>query len=322
MAVVEPRSGTVRYARRATGSSRAEGSPVLLPTSAEVLAKASLENFPVALRLLPRRRRQALVALYGWARLVDDVGDEGSGGGGAEERLRALDELTEAVRQAVADPSVPVHPLVADAAHAVREGWFDQQHLLDLAEANRIDQRVRRWSTFEELLGYCRWSANPVGRAVLEVFGVSSTERVRWSDQVTAGLQVVEHLQDVREDLLLRDRCYLPLEDLERFGVRLEDLRRPCADEAVRALVAYEASQARRLLRAARPLVSSLRGSAALAVAGFAAGGLAALDAISAAGFDVLAARCRPTKGRTVGLALGLLVGFDPLPRPRQEPLP
>lgn len=322
VAVVEPRNGVLRRSQRSVDPSWPSTAPAPLPSSAEVLAKADRENFPVALRLLPRSRRQALLALYGWARLVDDVGDDASLPGDAEHRLDMLDGLTEALGRAIADPSAPVHPVVADAARAVREHRFDQQHLLDLAEANRIDQRQRRWSTFEELLEYCRWSANPVGRAVLEVFGAATAERVEWSDQVTAGLQVVEHLQDVSEDLVLRDRCYLPLRDLERFGVRVDDLRRRTADDKVRALVAYEASQARRLLGAARPLLSSLRGSAALAVAGFAAGGLAALDAISAAGFDVLAEQCRPAKGRTVQLAVELLAGFGPLASQQREPLP
>lgn len=320
MAVVEPRdNAALRRSHPTTSPSSVGRSTASLPSSAAVLAKARRENFPVALRLLPRARRRALLALYGWARLVDDVGDETSVGGEAAWRLDALDELTTSLARTIADPGVPGHPVVADAARAVREGWFREQHLLDLVEANRIDQRQRRWSTFGDLLEYCRWSANPVGRAVLEIFGVATTERAAWSDQVTAGLQVVEHLQDVREDLVHRDRCYLPLEDLERFGVQIEDLRRPTADERVRALVAFEASQAQRLLGAARPLLSSLGGWAAVAVAGFAAGGLAALDAIGAADFDVLALECRPSKGRTVQLALGLLVRLDPFPSRAEE---
>jgi len=281
-----------------------------LPTSAEVLEKARAENFPVALRTLPAEKRRALLALYGWARLVDDLGDEGGpshSDADVEERLERLDEVEHALSGALAEPETAGHPLIVEAARAVRSGHFDRRHLADLVEANRIDQRQRRIGTFGDLLEYCRWSANPVGRAVLEIFDAASADSLAWSDQVTAGLQIVEHLQDVGEDLRLRDRCYLPLVDLERFGVTVDDLRQDRANEALRALVAFEASRARYLLGQATPLVAALRGTAALAVAAFAAGGLAALDAISAANYDTLGVTCRPSKGRTTAHALRLL---------------
>ncbi|CAM5455042.1 squalene synthase HpnC [Streptomyces violaceorubidus] len=146
---------------------------------------------------------------------------------------------------------------------------------------------VARYETYDDLLAYCELSANPVGRLVLAVTGTSTPERIRRSDEICTALQIVEHLQDVAEDLG-RDRIYLPAEDMKRFHVQETDLAAPTANASVRALIAYEAGRARDLLNEGAPLVGSVHGRLRLLLAGFVAGGRAALNAIAAADHDVL----------------------------------
>lgn len=254
--------------------------------------RAGEENFPVALRVLPRALREDLMAIYAYARFVDDVGDELVG-----DRSRTLDEVEARLRRLLAEPLAASEPdvpraLVAAVRLLGRHG-LDPAPLFDLITANRIDQDRRDWETFDDLLGYCRYSATPVGRLVLGVLGVDDPRYLERSDAVCAALQVLEHLQDVGEDLA-RGRIYLPKEDRHHFGVTPDDLAARSAGPAVRRLVAFEVGRARRLLTPGYDLVAGLRGAGRLAVAGFVAGGLATADAIVAAGYDVLGRRCRP----------------------------
>jgi squalene synthase HpnC len=190
----------------------------------------------------------------------------------------------------------------------LRDCRLQRQPFVDLIDANRQDQIVKSYATWDDLLGYCTLSANPVGRIVLAIFGAGTPERNAWSDNVCTGLQVVEHLQDVGEDAR-RARVYLPQEILDRFSCTAADLLRPAADDTLRAAVAEVAARARRLLSAGRPLARSLRGRPRWAVAGFCGGGLAALDSITAAGHDVLSQRVRPARSaivrRTTSIAWG-----------------
>jgi squalene synthase HpnC len=231
----------------------------------EVLAKAARENFPVALFPLPADARRRLRDVYGYARLVDDAGDLAEG-----DRDALLDWIE-------ADLDRGEHRLV----RRVRD--LPRGPLLRLIEANRQDQRVARYERFEDLVAYCDLSANPVGELVLHVFGAATPERVRWSDSICTGLQLAEHWQDVGEDRRA-GRIYLPLEDLRRFGVS-EELE---PGEPFRRLMAFEVERAREVLREGLPLVRSLRGRQWLAIAAFAGGGFAALDAVERSGYDVL----------------------------------
>ncbi|MFD5651961.1 squalene synthase HpnC [Streptomyces sp. NPDC127039] len=264
------------------------------------LAKAADENFPVAPFFLPRAWRTDLMAVYGFARLVDDIGDGDLAPGGADARLlgvpddRADDRLLmldafEADLRRVFDGSdgAPRHPLLRRLLPTVRRRALTPEPFLGLIAANRQDQLVARYETYDDLLAYCELSANPVGRLVLAVTGTSTPERIRRSDEICTALQVVEHLQDVAEDLQ-RDRVYLPAEDMKRFHVQETDLAAPSANASVRALIAYEAARARDLLNEGAPLVGSVHGRLRLLLAGFVAGGRAALNAIAAADHDVL----------------------------------
>ncbi|MDT9686114.1 squalene synthase HpnC [Streptomyces sp. TRM76323] len=262
------------------------------------LDKAADENFPVAPFFLPRAWRADLMAVYGFARLVDDVGDGDLAPGGADARLLGArpDDGPEALLDAFETDLLrvfddtdggPSHPLLASLRTTVRRHGLGPGPFLALLGANRQDQRVRRYATYDDLAAYCELSANPVGRLVLAISGTATPERIRRSDAICTALQIVEHLQDVAEDLR-RDRIYLPADDMARFHVTEADLARPTAGASVRALVAYEAERARALLDEGAPLVGSVHGRLRLLLAGFVAGGHAALDAIRAARYDVL----------------------------------
>ena len=291
------------------------GSAAAVAIGGAAAAQAGAENFPVALRVLPRRYRRDLAAVYGFARSVDDMGDEAAPG----QRLELLDELEadigrlyQKVRWAGApgpggtgnEPGPagdgPRLPVVRALARTVVTCAIPAQPFLDLIEANRQDQVVTRYRAFADLLGYCRLSANPVGRIVLHVFGAATPEREALSDRVCTALQLAEHWQDVAEDLRA-GRIYLPLADLDRFGVTEADLAAPRAGPGVRALIAFQVGRARDLLDAGAPIVGTLRGAARLAVAGYVAGGRAALAAIAASGHDPLRATPRPGRARLAG---------------------
>jgi squalene synthase HpnC len=276
------------------------------PAMEAVMARARTENFPVASRLLPRREREHLLAVYGFARLVDELGDSlaaerpasGSADGGPpspsviEQRLAALDwlerQLDRVFRGDAASSTDEEHPLLVRLAATVRECGLTREPFSRLIEANRVDQRVSRYETWAQLRGYCALSADPVGEIVLGVFGLATPERVALSDSICTALQLTEHCQDVAEDLA-RGRVYLPAEDMRRFGCDEADLAGAHASGPLRELLAFEVARARRLLADGAPLLARLRGRPRLAVAAFAAGGHAALDAIERARFDVLA---------------------------------
>ena len=258
-----------------------------------VMARASHENFPVALRLLPRAVRGHLRAIYGYARLVDNLGDEYPG-----DRLAALDWVESQLDGLFA--GTPRHDVFVQLEPTVARFGLDRKPFDQLQAANRLDQHKTCYADLDELMEYCKLSANPVGHLVLAVFEAATPERLAASDDVCSGLQVLEHLQDVGEDAA-RGRVYLPADDMERFGVEVEDLHAPVAGAGLRGLVAYEASRARTMLGSGRRLVTSLQGSGRLAVAGFVAGGLAGLDALEAADFEVLGRNRKAGSARVLG---------------------
>lgn len=274
------------------------------PTAEAVMARAAGENFPVASIVLPRGVRSHLLAVYGFARLVDELGDATDGVHGRRnpaERAAALDRLERELDQAFAGQAQ--HPLLVRLSRTVRECGLAREPFARLIEANRVDQRVNRYRTWEELRGYCALSADPVGELVLGIFGLASPQRVALSDSICTALQLIEHCQDVAEDFA-RGRVYLPLEDLARHGCSESELAADHASEALRAVLAFELVRARELLARGMPLLSQLRGRPKLAVAAFVAGGLAAADAIARARHDVLAGPPRAGRARRA-LALG-----------------
>jgi squalene synthase HpnC len=295
-----------------------ELAPPEVPSARAVMGRAKGESFPVAMRVLSRRDRRHLLALYGFARLADELGDELVG-----DRLAALDWLQGEVERAYAGTAAR-HPLLQRLQATLAECNLPREPLLRLIDANRVDQRVARYDSWEQLQSYCELSANPVGELVLCVFGLATPERISLSNSVCTALQLAEHLQDLREDVS-RGRLYLPAEDLGRFGCSHEQLiglvagggggldldgvlggaptrgegdDRPA--ERLREVVSFETTRARELLAAGTPLVRSVSGRRKLAVAAFVAGAQAALDAIERAHFDVLGGARRATRAQRV----------------------
>jgi squalene synthase HpnC len=237
-----------------------------VPSESAVLDRAGTENFSVASLVLGRATRDHLLAIYGFARFVDQLGDDVE-----DDRLAHLDWLEQELDRAYVGE--PEHAIMRRLAPTVRALALPREPFVRLIEANRRDQRQAVYATFDELVDYCDLSANPVGELVLHVFGVATPARIALSDDVCTALQLLEHWQDVEEDHR-RGRVYVPAEDLERFGV--------AAGETSPALLAFEIERARALLDRGARLVGTLRGRARLAVAGYVGGGRAGLDALAA----------------------------------------
>jgi squalene synthase HpnC len=270
------------------------------------------ENFPVALRVLPAHRRAVLRTIYDVVRTVDDVGDEGDTG--PVERLAALDALDGDLDRVFAGGAPHARVIGALAPHI---GLLPAAPFHDLVAANRADQTVTRYASRDELIGYCRLSAVPIGRLVLAAFEVVPTDAMlAGSDDVCIALQLLEHLQDVGEDRA-RGRIYLPTDARDAAGVTEADLDAPTASPALRRLVLAESAAARGLLAGGAGLVGRLHGAARLAVAGYAAGGAAAADAVDRTGGDVLGRTAR-TRRRDVAAHLARLA----LPRRTGGPRP
>jgi squalene synthase HpnC len=301
-----------------------ELTPVQAPSARTVMEQESGENFPVAMRVLSRMRRRRLLAVYGFARLADELGDELAG-----DRLAALDWLEGELDRAYAGSAR--HPLLVRLQQTLAECALPREAFVRLIDANRLDQRGRRYESWEQLQAYCSLSANPVGELVLGVFELVSPERIELSDRVCTALQLVEHIQDLGEDVR-RGRYYLPAQDLARFDCSHEQLTQLCSQcghdldlkgvpvlsptpgedfsrrsVRLREAIAFEVARARTLLAAGLPLVAGAHGRPKLALAGFVAGGEAALEAIGRADFDVLGAVARPTAGRRMRLVASVL---------------
>ena len=254
----------------------------------ELQAMERRENFPVALRVLPREVRADLRAVYDVVRTIDELGDAAPGN-----RTLALERFADDLgRVWTGEP--PEHSVLRALRPAVLRRDLSREPFDRLVAANLADQRVSRYATFADLLGYCDLSAAPVGRLVLAVFGQDGPEHRVLSDRICAGLQVVEHLQDVGEDRRA-GRIYVPQADLEAFGVAETELDAPAASPALRQLVLAELDRVTGLFDGGAPLLTMLHGWARLAVAGYLAGGRAAAAAVRRAEGDVLG---RSTRAR------------------------
>ncbi len=247
------------------------------------LARAHYENFAIGSLLLPRRLRLPLAAVYAVVRIADDLADEGAGGPAAS---AAIDAWERGLERAVAGEAVEHFALRACAA-VIRQHALPLEAFRALFRAFRRDTVQSRYASYEELLGYCRDSADPVGRLVLGLFGVRDARLFAASDAICSGLQLVNHWQDVAADAR-RGRIYLPLEDLARFGVSAEDVLEGRDGPALRALLRFETARARELLERGAELVGATHGRLRLEIALFRRGGLAACDALERAGYAVL----------------------------------
>jgi hydroxysqualene synthase len=273
------------------------------------LARRHYENFPVASHFVPRDKRDALAAIYAFARCADDFADEGVPLGSwtsapplePEARLPQLADWRQKLHNCyLGYADDPVFIALSDAA---RQFQLSVQHFEDLLCAFELDVRVNRHADFSSLLAYCSCSANPVGRLVLELFGHRDVELVALSDDICTALQLTNFWQDVAVDLA-RDRVYLPLEDLTRFEYSLDDLRAARVDERWRRLLAFELKRTREMFARGRSLAEAVTPSLRLQLRITWLGGMRILDKIEAAEYNVF--RSRPSLGRLD--FLGLLV--------------
>jgi squalene synthase HpnC len=262
----------------------------------ERLARTHYENFTVGSLLLPRQARRHVYAIYGFCRTVDDLGDEARG-----DRVALLDNWEAELRQCY--QGTPTHPVMVALQETVSTFDIPQEPFLKLIEANRMDQRQRRYPTFQDLLHYCDHSANPVGRLFLYLFGYRDEERQKLSDFTCTALQLANFWQDVARDYA-KGRIYIPQEDMARFGYTEEALARGVCNDSYRRLMAFQVDRAEELFRQGLPLVRTLKGVVKLDVALFSLGGLEVLRAIRGQQYDVLSRRPHLSRGRKAWLFL------------------
>ena len=250
------------------------------------IAREHYENFPVASWFLPRGRRPYIAAIYAFARLADDMADEGTSL--PDDRLKMLnawEEKLDACYQGKAD-----HPVFMALAETASVKKIPRQLFADLLAAFRLDLTQSRYKTFEDLLGYCRLSANPVGRLVLHVFDDAEEPKMVLSDHICTALQLANFWQDVSVDKL-KGRIYIPLEDLERFRYTEDELCRGVEDGRFRDLMRFEVDRTRRLFINGKPLVQLVTPELWFELALTWNGGMAILNKIEQTGYAVLAKR-------------------------------
>ena len=267
------------------------------------LARSHYENFNVGGCITPRDQLPHLYAIYAWCRMVDDLGDAAMPAGHPRTPSvpGAPDAAVTAHRRARLDwweselhaiyHGRPAHPVALAVQHTVARFDIPRAPFDRLIHANRIDQGSGRFPTPDAVLDYCQYSANPVGRLFLYLFGYRDPERQQLADCTCTALQLANFWQDVARDYRERGRIYLPQSDLARFGVSEAELAAGPAGPRFRALLRHECDLAADLFRQGAPLVSMLDGPARLPVALFTKGGMAVLDAIRRLDYDVLSRR-------------------------------
>jgi squalene synthase HpnC len=276
--------------------------PEEAPTQAEAqeycrrLARTHYENFSVATWFLPERLRQDFFNVYAYCRISDDLSDEV---GDADASLRLLDQW-EAELDACYDGN-PRHPVFVALAETVRKCEIPKQTFVDLLTAFRQDQRVSRYDTFEDVVGYCRYSANPVGHLVLYVCGYRDAERQALSDFTCTALQLANFWQDLSPDYA-RGRIYLPLEDLRRFGVTEDDIAAQRNTAAFCDMMRFEVERAHNWFQRGLPLIENVDRDLSLDLELFSRGGQEILNAIEAQGYNVLGRRPAISKSRKLAL--------------------
>jgi squalene synthase HpnC len=267
------------------------------------LARSHYENFSVASWFLPKRLRQHFFNVYAYCRISDDLGDEV---GNAAQSLQLLDQW-ESELNACYDGR-PRHPVFVAMADTVRRFEIPKHEFSDLLTAFRQDQTVTRYQTFNDLLSYCRYSANPVGHLVLYLCGYSDAERQGLSDYTCTALQLANFWQDVTVDFA-KGRTYLPLEDLRRFGVTEDEIRNSNNTPAFREMMKFEVARAREWFVQGLPLVKKVNRELAIDIELFSRGGIEILNAIERQGYAVLGRRPVISKARKLALVARAAMG-------------
>lgn len=261
------------------------------------------ENFPVASLLLPARLRHPVSIVYKFARSADDIADEGDAS--ADERLDALrgyDLQLERLDAGLAPHALPEHELFVALAAVLERYGLEVRPFRDLLSAFSQDAVTGRYESFADVLDYCSRSANPVGRIMLGLYRADSAQYRAWSDQICSALQLINFWQDVAVDRA-KNRIYLPLEDLRRFGIDLDLPSESAQTAAWQELMAFECERAGAMMRSGVPLAHALPGRIGFELRMVVQGGLRILEKIKAANYDVF--NHRPVLGR--GDWLGML---------------
>jgi len=269
----------------------------------ERLAKSHYENFSVASWFLPKRLRQHFYNVYAYCRISDDLGDEV---GDPQQSLELLDQWEAELNACYAGS--PKHPVFVALAETVKQFSIPQHEFSDLLIAFRQDQTITRFETFDDILAYCRYSANPVGHLVLYLCGYSDADRQQLSDYTCTALQLANFWQDVFVDYG-KGRIYLPLEDLRRFGVTGGDIAQRRATPQFVAMMKFEVERARDWFARGLPLVKKVNRELAIDLELFSRGGQEILNAIERQGFDVLRARPEISKSCKLMLVLRAAMG-------------
>jgi len=267
------------------------------------LAQTHYENFSVATWFLPKRLRQHFYNVYAYCRISDDLGDEV---GDASAAITLLDQWQTEL-EACYEGS-PKHPVFVALTETVRQFEIPKYEFSDLLIAFRQDQTVTRFETFEDVLGYCHYSANPVGHLVLYLCGYRDAERQLLSDYTCTALQLANFWQDVSVDWD-KGRVYLPLEDLRRFGVTEDDIGHQRNTQAFRAMMKFECDRAHEWFRRGLPLVSKVDGELAIDLELFSHGGQEILHAIEKQDYAVLGNRPAISKARKLTLVARAALG-------------
>jgi squalene synthase HpnC len=268
------------------------------------LAHAHYENFSVVTWFVPRSLRQDFCNVYAFCRLADDAADEAANPQVSLELLGQLKDLTHACFAGRAETA-----LFTALAETIRRHDLPAQPFLDLIDAFEQDQRVTRYDTFPQLLDYCRRSANPVGRLVLYLCGYRDESRQLLSDQTCTALQLTNFWQDVRRDIVDRDRIYIPRHLMNQFAVTEEQIRAGRCDDGYRALIRHAAERTEMLFAAGDALPPTLDKKFRKQIMLFSRGGRAILKAIRRRNYDTLTRRPRLSWAQKTGLALGLVMG-------------
>jgi squalene synthase HpnC len=263
------------------------------------LAESHYENFHVASWFLPKALRPHFHSIYAYCRVSDDLGDEV----GSTPVALALLDLWGRELDACYEGRAR-HPVFVALAETIRACGIPKEPFADLLTAFRQDQTVTRYASMQDVLGYCRYSANPVGRLVLYACGEASEEKFRLSDATCSALQLANLWQDVRSDYSAKGRVYLPQDDMACFGVSDETIAQGAATPEFRALLKYEVDYARSLFKQGLPLIGMVGRDLALDLDLFSRGGLEILRAIERQDYDVLSARPAIAKSTKFQLAL------------------
>src|SRR5581483_1675397 len=262
----------------------------------ERLARSHYENFSVATWFLPRRLRQHFFNVYAYCRISDDLGDET---GNREASLHLLDEWESELNACY--EGNPKHPVFVALAGTVREFEIPKHEFADLLTAFRQDQRVTRYETFDDLLGYCKYSANPVGHLVLYLCGYRDVERQELSDFTCTALQLANFWQDVSVDYG-KGRIYLPLEDMKEFGLTEADIEANNNSTQFCEMMRFEVQRAREWFSRGLPLVGKVSRDLAIDIELFSCGGQEILNAIERQSFTMLGRRLVISKSRKLAL--------------------